>query len=90
MYGASAAPLERGPKGLFIFSALRNRQLVTAVIMGIIRVALDPVETDGVALAQREKPLPQVRVEGRLLVPHFMSKTDLLNLLNLLQLGVGI
>ena len=36
--------------------------------MGIIRVALDPVETDGVALAQREKPLPQVGVEGRLLV----------------------
>ena len=31
-------------------------------------MALDPVETDGVALAQREKPLPQVRVEGRLLV----------------------
>ena len=46
------------------FLALHHRQLVAAVVELVVCVALDPVEVHRVDLAQLQKPLPKVRVQG--------------------------
>ena len=51
------------------FSALRHRQLVTAVVVWVAGMSLYPVEVDGVIFTQLQQLLPQVGVEGGLLVP---------------------
>ena len=47
---------------------LGHRQLIAAVVEGVVGVALYPVEVDGVDPAQLQQPLPQVGVQGGLLV----------------------
>ena len=38
--------------------ALSHSQLVAAIVIGVFRVALDPVQVDGVFLAQVQQPSP--------------------------------
>ena len=52
-WGPGAAPLS-----LFIFSALRHGKLVAAVVVLILRVALDPVEMHRVIVVQRQQAVP--------------------------------
>ena len=47
---------------------LGHRQLITAVVVGIVGVSLDPVGADLMDLTQRQQPLPQVGVQGGLFV----------------------
>ena len=58
--GAKAASRRRAVavKGLLVLPALRHRQLIAAVVIWILRMALDPVVTEGVAFLQLQKPLP--------------------------------
>ena len=64
------APDNGGPHFIVLLKllALRHGQLVAAVIVGIFRMALDPVQVNGVLLAQVQQPSPQIRVEGGLFV----------------------
>ena len=59
----------RGGPVLFIFLAFRHRHLIAAVVIGVLRVALDPVGADGVGVTQIQQALPQIRVQGGFLQP---------------------
>ena len=56
---------------LLVFLTLRHRQLITAVVVRILRVALDPMVTDGMNLCQGQQPVPEIRFRGGLLVSFF-------------------
>lgn len=49
---------------LLILLALSHCKLVTAVIIGILRVSLYPVQLDLMLFTKREKLVPEIRVEG--------------------------
>ena len=48
--------------------SLLHRKAVAAFVFGVSRVSLDPVEGNVVLFKKRQQLLPQVNVEGRLLV----------------------
>ena len=52
----------------FDFFPLRYGHFVAAVVFWILGVALDPVVVEFVLLGQGEQPLPEVGIQGGLLV----------------------
>ena len=59
---------EQATQDLLVFPAFRHRQLVTAVVVFVLRVAFDPMVAEGMSLGQLQQLFPEIGIERRLFV----------------------